>query len=147
MAAPASRQPPAPGTVVLAIDPGREKCGIAVVRLASAEIEILWHAIVPARDMDSSLPAQIARYAVDHLIVGDATGSRDLCEQLGQWLPTIPFALVEEKNSTLEARALYWREHPPRGWRRLLPLSLQAPPEPIDDFAAIILAQRYLGTG
>ncbi|HKM17981.1 MAG TPA: pre-16S rRNA-processing nuclease YqgF, partial [Limnochordia bacterium] len=34
--------------------------------------------------------------------------------------------------------------HPPRGWRRLLPVSLQTPPVPIDDYVAVILAQRYL---
>jgi hypothetical protein len=51
---------------------------------------------------------------------------------------------VNERDSTLEARDLYWKEVPPRGWRRLVPLSLQVPPEPIDDFAAVVLARRHL---
>ena len=34
--------------------------------------------------------------------------------------------------------------NPPRGWRRLLPVSMQMPPEPYDDYVAVILAQRFL---
>ena len=42
------------------------------------------------------------------------------------------------------ARELYFREHPPRGWRRLVPTGLQLPPVPVDDYAAILIARRFL---
>jgi hypothetical protein len=52
---------------------------------------------------------------------------------------------VDERETTLRARALYFADHPPRGWRRLIPLGLQLPPRPIDDYAAILIARRFLG--
>lgn len=64
--------------------------------------------------------------------------------RLSTLAPALKVVAVEERNSTLEARALYWQEKPPRGWRRVLPLSLQEPPEPVDDFAAVVLARRFL---
>jgi hypothetical protein len=53
---------------------------------------------------------------------------------------------VDEKNSTLEARPLYWQEYPRRGLLRLLPISLLAPPVAIDDFAAVVLGRRFLAS-
>ena len=51
--------------------------------------------------------------------------------------------IVDEKNTTLEARKLYWKKNPPSGWRRLLPISMQVPPVPVDDIAAEVLANKY----
>jgi hypothetical protein len=56
----------------------------------------------------------------------------------------VAVCLAEEAETTLVARRRYFRDHPPRGWRRLLPLSLQVPPEPYDDYAAAIIGERYL---
>jgi hypothetical protein len=54
--------------------------------------------------------------------------------------------LIEEAGTTLAARARYFKEHPRRGWRRLLPLGLQTPPEPYDDYVAVLLAEAALGS-
>jgi len=54
---------------------------------------------------------------------------------------------VEETGTTLEARRRYFRDHPPRGWRRLLPITLQLPPEEYDDYVAELLLERVLGEG
>jgi hypothetical protein len=56
----------------------------------------------------------------------------------------VPVHIIDETDTTYRARALYFAEHPPRGWRRLLPLGLQVPPGPIDDYAAMLIARRYL---
>jgi len=82
-------------------------------------------------------------HAVEHVIVGDGTG----CKQVFVILQglEVPVRLVAERGSTLGARRRYFRDHPPRGWRRLLPLSLQVPPEPYDDYAAQLLGEAYLG--
>ena len=37
-------------------------------------------------------------------------------------------------------------EHRPKGIARLIPKGMRTPPEPIDDYAAVILAERYLKT-
>jgi len=125
---------------VLAIDPGREKCGLAVVATTG---ETLWRRIVATGEMQSVVPSLAEQHAITRIVLGDSTGSRQLLAQLDAWLPAVLVTVVNESGSTLEARDLYWQEHPPQGWRRLTPRSLQVPPEPIDDFAAIVLARRY----
>ncbi|HEY9179775.1 MAG TPA: hypothetical protein VIO32_03585, partial [Candidatus Baltobacteraceae bacterium] len=59
----------------------------------------------------------------------------------------VPVHVIDEHNTTYRARALYFADHPPRGWRRLLPLGLQLPPAAIDDYAAMLIARRYIARG
>ena len=56
----------------------------------------------------------------------------------------LPFALVDERETTLQARARFFIDHPPRGWRRLMPRGMLLPDRPIDDYAALLIAERYL---
>ena len=51
---------------------------------------------------------------------------------------------VDETRSTEEARDLYWELFPPKGWRKLIPLGLQVPPEPLDGLAAVVQVRRFL---
>lgn len=138
--------PPSPSSasdsvsVVLAIDPGRDKCGVAVVRASGEVIEL----DVYARATILSVVSQLLRkHGVRQIVLGHATTSRDLSEQLKSDCPDVQVATIDETNSTLEARALFWRAHPPRGFNRLIPLGLQTPSRPIDDFAAVVLACRF----
>lgn len=82
-------------------------------------------------------------YGTEGVVVGDGTGSKRVFDILRD-LPA-PVKVVTERGSTLAARRRYFRDHPPRGWRRLLPLTLQVPPEPYDDYAAEVLGEEYLG--
>lgn len=128
---------------VLAIDPGREKCGLAVVENAPGGPEVLWQGIVPRRELEDSLAQQRARWQPQAIVLGHATSSQPVQKVLSMHSGSVPFHIVRETNSTLEARELYWETHPPTGWRRWVPLSLQVPPVALDDFAAIILARRF----
>jgi RNase H-fold protein (predicted Holliday junction resolvase) len=56
----------------------------------------------------------------------------------------LPFALVDERETTLRARARFFADHPPRGWRRIVPRGMLLPDRPIDDYAALLIAERYL---
>ena len=51
---------------------------------------------------------------------------------------------VDERNSSLEARRRYWQEKPARGIWRLIPTSMRVPPEPYDEYVALILIEHYL---
>lgn len=133
-----------PAPIILAIDPGRAKCGLAVVDAAGI---ILLHRICPRRDMQQVLPGLVTEYAISQMVLGGATTSRALHTELRAWLPQVPVATVDETGSTLAARGLYWQLYPPQGWRRFVPLSLQMPPEPLDDLAAVILARRFMQAG
>ncbi|MDR7419950.1 MAG: pre-16S rRNA-processing nuclease YqgF [Armatimonadota bacterium] len=125
--------------IVLAVDPGRGKCGVAVCSTQG----VLARTIV-ARP---GLPALIAdwqrRFAVTEIVVGDRTGARDALAA-ARGVATVPVVLIGEAGTTLAARARYLREHPPRGWRRLLPRGMRTPPEPYDDYVAVLLAEAAL---
>jgi len=89
----------------------------------------------------------VGRHRVALAVVGNRTGSAEVLAELTRIVPGLAVVLVEEAGTTLEARRLYFADHPPRGWRRLVPRSMQLPPEPYDDYAAIALARRYLRRG
>ncbi len=127
---------------VLAIDPGRQKCGLAIAERHA----VLERAVIPTGRLAETLAAWAARHAPDHVILGNRTGSEELRRQLTAIIPTVPVVLVAEEGSTLEARRRYFQDHPPRGWRRLVPQSAQLPPEPYDDYVAVLLAERYFAT-
>jgi hypothetical protein len=132
-------------SLILAMDPGKDKCGIAIAAWEDGGCRLLHRRIVPAGDVERTLPALVKEFKIEELVLGDATTSRAWFGRLEPLLPEVKISLVREAGSTLEARGHYWRAHPPRGWRRMLPLSLQMPPEPIDDFAAVVLAERFFG--
>ena len=116
---------------VLAVDPGREKCGVAVL---AADGTVLLQEVVPTAQLAATAARLIHTYAPT-VIMGNGTTSaaaRARIEELGTEV-------------TLDtAKAAYWTAHPPRGWRRLMPRGMLVPPVPVDDFVAVILAQRYL---
>jgi RNase H-fold protein (predicted Holliday junction resolvase) len=123
---------------VLAVDPGREKCGLAVCDPEG----ILAHRIIPTPDVDRLVRTWTAAYRVDAVIVGNRTYGKHVFDMIGE-LP-VPVSMAEEAGTTLGARRRYFQDHPPRGWRKLLPLDLQTPPEPYDDYAAVLIGERYL---
>ncbi|MBE3578053.1 MAG: hypothetical protein IMX00_10245 [Limnochordales bacterium] len=128
---------------VLAIDPGRTKVGVAVV---AADGRVFWRGIVTPPELPAVVTSQWEKYQPEAVVVGDRTGSREMVELLRRECPKEAesrIILVPEHGSTLAARSRYWREKPPRGWRRLLPQGLLNPAEPVDDLVAVILAERY----
>jgi RNase H-fold protein (predicted Holliday junction resolvase) len=132
---------------VLAVDPGTEKCGLAVVgRRASGKIDLLWRKVVPAAETADWAEKAFEHHAFSLVIVGSGSRSRPIQERLRDRFPHLGVLVVDERDTTLQARERYWEHNPRRGWRRLLPATLQTPPEPIDDFAALILAERVLGS-
>lgn len=129
--------------LVLAIDPGRDKCGVVLVEWRDDKETVHLRRIVPGKGMMIIVKEIGRNWPLTHVVLGDSTASAQWRAKIEEWLPQVEIFLVNERNSSYEARALYWETYPPRGWRRLLPLSLQEPPEPIDDFAAVVLARRF----
>lgn len=130
---------------VLAIDPGSAKCGLALVRRdGDAKLVLLWRAICSTEEVIDKLreAAEVASYQM--IIVGAGTRSYDLVHRLREQMPGIGILVIDEKDTTLQARERYWEYNPRRGLRRLLPASMWVPPEPVDDYAALILAERVL---
>lgn len=141
-----------PARVVLAIDPGRLKCGVAVVSAAlepdqsgRLAFDVLHQSVVMTAELAGVLAELAARFRPDAVIVGNGTGSAGIARAAGQ-LGTGPVVIVDEKFSTLLARKRFFEHNPPRGLRRLIPLSLQSPGRPYDDYVAVTLAELYLAS-
>ena len=127
--------------IVAAVDPGREKCGLAFV---AEDGRVLEQAIVETAKLADELLARCGRFPPEALVLGNGTSSRAAEAALRRALPSLAVEIVDEYRTTDDARRAYWEAHPPTGWRRLLPTGMQVPPVPVDDFAAVILGRRYL---
>ncbi len=128
----------------MAVDPGSAKCGIAVVQGWDGATEILYREVVSTDLLQSAVVAANERHGPTLVVIGDGTKSKDVQSKVRECLPGKAILILDEQETSLRARERYWEETPRRGWRRLLPSTLQIPPVPIDDFVAVILAERAL---
>jgi RNase H-fold protein (predicted Holliday junction resolvase) len=128
--------------MILAVDPGTVKCGIAVVTDATV---VLHRAIVPTADLPATVATLWQQHACTTLVMGNATHSKTLLPALRVVLPPdASIHTINEINTTRRARERYWKENPPRGLWRLVPVGMRTPPVPVDDYAALLLAEAFL---
>jgi hypothetical protein len=130
---------PAPGPCgdrIIAVDPGRAKCGVACLSVAGV---ILARGIVP-QDRVAEWVAAAGTGGSSTVVVGNGTGMRAVGALLDAagiaWRPT------DEAGTSEMARTRYLSDHPARGLRRLVPPGLRTPDEAYDDYVAVILAER-----
>ena len=125
---------------ILGIDPGTSKAGFAVL---SGDAKTVFDLGIEPVD---ALLERAKRLVSEHKITAVALGTGTNADALGAQLRSLglPVHLVDERETTLRARSLYFADHPPKGWRRLIPLGMQLPPRPIDDYAAVLIARRHL---
>jgi RNase H-fold protein (predicted Holliday junction resolvase) len=128
--------------VILGFDPGRDKCGLAVM---GVDRQIYYHEVVPSDGAIAAILSLRQKYPISLLVMGDQTTAKRWKQQLYQELTdSLNIILIDERYTTLEARDRYWQMYPPRGLTRLLPRGMRQPPRPIDDIVAILLIERYL---
>lgn len=125
----------------LGIDPGRSKTGLALVDAAG---KILALHIAPTAAIEAELRSFAGSEVLSAIIMGNGTNNKAIGRAVQKVFPDAQLNLVGEAHSTEEARSLYWQENPPRGWRRLVPLGLLVPPEPLDAYAAVVQVRRWL---
>jgi RNase H-fold protein (predicted Holliday junction resolvase) len=125
---------------IAALDPGRDKCGFAVL---SDSGEILCQRVMATDNLMTEVNAAKADYGFSRLLIGNGTTSKEAQGKLAQ-LSALEVIVRDEYRTTELAKKEYWKANPPKGWRRLIPVTMQVPPVPVDDFVAVILARRYL---
>ena len=106
--------------------------------------EILHQSIVPCAELGAKLVALREQTPAELIVIGDRTGSAAIAKAVREACPDARVEMVNEHNSTLRARDLYWQHNPPGLLARLIPQSFRVPPGPIDDYAAAVLAFDYL---
>ena len=153
--------------LVLALDPGRSKTGFAFIKTDGT---LLVSGIFPSEERgkffdevfgegllfrklscwitEGSLES-LADFSVERIIfivIGNGTGSKEfksyVLERSAENEHGIFF--VDETNTTLEARKLYWKIHRPGLLTRLIPEGMRVPPRIIDDLAAWCVGLRGL---
>lgn len=130
---------------VLAIDPGRNKCGFAVVRRSEEhKVELVWSSVIPTSHLIPKIHEAYAAEAFHLVVIGGGTHSGPVIETIRENLPSLAILEVDESNTTLQARERYWEHNPRKGLKRLFPATLFEPPVPVDDYVALILAERVL---
>ncbi|MFI5388313.1 MAG: resolvase [Candidatus Eremiobacterales bacterium] len=127
-------------TVIIGVDPGRSKCGLAVVYDDGSRKSL---AVVPTPEIADRLDAEVRASDVRAICIGHATGSDSIVAVCASRWPNIPRRVVDETNTTLEARRLYYFDHPPRGLWRFVPRGLLVPDEPLDAYAALLIVSRF----
>jgi RNase H-fold protein (predicted Holliday junction resolvase) len=129
---------------ILGFDPGKDKCGVAVMGI---NLALLYHQVVLTAETIDRIRDLCQHYSVTQIVMGDQTTSKQWQQQLTTAFPTLPISLVDERYSSLEARDRYWQMYPPNFLTSLIPQGMRQPPRPIDDIVAIILIERYLSSG
>ncbi len=131
--------------MILGFDPGRDKCGLAVM---GREQQLLYHQVVPSQEAIATIQQLCQQFVVEIIVMGDQTTAKSWKQKISRDLPTsVPIVMVDERYSSLEARDRYWQMYPPKGIQRLIPQGLREPPRPVDDIVAILLIERYLQLG
>lgn len=144
----------------IAFDPGRDKTGFALV---ASDGELIFSGMFPSGERGKFFDALLNAKSLDEFIIecpaekilsfnfmervkfiaiGNGTGSKEFYEAVK--ILKLEIKITDERNTTLEARNLYWKLHRPGFFLRLLPKGLRVPPRVLDDLAAWAIALRAL---
>ncbi len=127
----------------LGFDPGKDKCGVAIL---DQNCKLKYHEVIASEKAIATINNLCQKYPIEKIIMGDQTTSKTWKQKLDtELIVHKPIIMVNEKNSTLEARDRYWQMYPPKGFQRLIPQGMRLPPRPVDDIVAILLIERYVG--
>ncbi|MGH2414258.1 MAG: pre-16S rRNA-processing nuclease YqgF [Brasilonema sp.] len=127
---------------ILGFDPGRDKCGLAVM---GVDRQLYHHQVVSATEAIAAIMSLREQFPISLLVMGDQTTAKHWKQQLQDKLADpLNIILVDERYTSLEARDRYWLMYPPKGLAKLIPQGLRQPPRPVDDIVAILLIERYL---
>ncbi len=129
---------------LIGFDPGKDKCGIALIEVLATDYRILCQEVVEASASLAVLEQLGTNYPITELILGNQTLSKSWQRRISERMPDLNIIVVDERSSSQEARQRYWDLYPARGCQRLVPRGMRTPPRPIDDIVALILLERYL---
>lgn len=127
--------------MLLGFDPGKSKCGIAVMGL---DRKLHFQAVIKSDEAIVQVQTLLERYPISLMVIGDQTGSKQWKANLSTKFLDLRIISVDERHSSEEARKRYWEIYPAQGLLKLLPKGMRSPPRAIDDIVAIILIERYL---
>ncbi|MFW5897593.1 MAG: Holliday junction resolvase RuvX [Halanaerobium sp.] len=127
---------------LLALDPGRDKIGTAVLDYEAQEQE---KTIVKIDELSEHLKEIFKIYKIEEIIIGNGTGAEKVIKLIKNNFKSRKIKLVEEEFTTEEAQARYLKEKPMSNYEKLLRKIVSWKlKKPLDDYAALIIAEKYL---
>ncbi|MCZ0901637.1 pre-16S rRNA-processing nuclease YqgF, partial [Microcoleus sp. HI-ES] len=97
--------------MILGFDPGKDKCGIAVM---GRDKKVCYHQVVQSEAAISTIQSLCEQFPIELLVMGDQTTSKSWKQKLTQSLSSqIEIVRVDERFSSLEAKERYWEMYPP----------------------------------
>ena len=129
--------------MLMGIDPGRNKCGVAVLTDEGKEV---LKEISKTSDLSKKLEELLQDYSIDKIILGNGTYADKVFNILKLFFDEKEIIFVEEENSTYIAEEKYLKENPPLGLSFLNKVMKFKPKRPLDDYTAVVLVEKYLKT-
>ena len=127
---------------LLSLDPGRAKIGTAVISRDKEERE---KTIVKKAELADHLNEILNKYEIAEIIIGNGTGSKNIIKNIEKLKIDIKITVVDEEFSTEEAQARYLKEKPMSRYEKFLRKFINwKVNKPLDDYAALIIAEKYL---
>ncbi len=127
--------------MLLGFDPGKQKCGVAVMGL---DRKLHFQAVIPSQEAIAKVGNLLNSYPISLMVMGDQTASKQWKTDLQSTFPDLRIITVDERFSSEEARQRFKQLYPAKGFMRLVPQGMRSPDRPIDDIVAVILIERYL---
>lgn len=128
---------------IIAIDPGKDKVGVAVFH---SKIGVKEQTIIPADKLTSHLKIIFEHYKIDEIVLGNGTEAKKIEKRIKLIAKDKPIQIVDERSTTEEAEARYLKDKPMSKLEKLLRRFVSwRPKAPVDDYAAVIIAEKYLG--
>ncbi len=128
--------------MILAIDPGRDKTGVAVLDYDGSIHE---KEIIKSSELYSYFKLLYNNYNIDNLVLGNGTGRENVFELLSEFKHKLSITEIDESYTTVEAEERYFKEEELSILIKFLRKFLKWKPErAVDDYVAVILAERFL---
>ena len=124
---------------VIAIDPGKSKCGIVLAEIS--EKKVYKAIIVKSEFLENCVRNLITAEDISQIIIGNGTTSREIKEKLYFFKKEIK--TCEEKNTTYRAKARYFEIFPISGLKLLIPRELFILNKNLDAISALIILEDY----
>lgn len=125
----------------MGIDPGKYKCGVAIL---TKEGEGVSKYITETSNLSKRVEELLNKYPIEKCILGNGTHADQVLNILKPLIDNKKIRFIEEADSTYLAEQKYLKENPPLGLNFLNKIIKFKPKKPLDDYAAVILVEKYL---
>ena len=124
---------------VLAIDPGKSKCGLVLAEIN--EKKVYKAIILKSELLENFVRHLIAAEDISQIIIGNGTTGKEIREKLYFFKKEI--ITFEEKNTTYRAKARYFELFPISGLKFLMPREVFILNKNLDAISALIILEDY----